>query len=311
MLSRRNVRVKVMQVLYAVNRDKELASKSANTYYQKSINQSYQLYLINLLQLHKVAEYSKEDAGFRLSKHLPTDEDKIFSPKLFENQIIQMITQSEGFHKLAKKDKLHLFLDKDITKKLYKEFSKTEQYKEYINNQACELEDHRKVLLDLYKSMTKNDLFNEIIDDRFVSWQEDKSLVIGAIKKTLKDSNLNLDFYEPHLPDKETVEEFGADLLYKVNHFDDELVELIEPNLKNWEMDRVATLDMILIKMALCELMHFETIPTKVTINEFVEISKIYSTPKSKEFINGILDKLMKILQDDGKIKKVGRGLLD
>jgi len=92
---------------------------------------------------------------------------------------------------------------------------------------------------------------------------------------------------------------------------DQELFDIIEPTLQNWEAERVATIDMILLKMALCELMYFETIPTKVTINEYVDISKIYSTPKSKEFINGILDKLMKQLKEEGKIKKVGRGLVD
>lgn len=310
MLSRRNVRIKVMQVLYAINRDKTLDSKGASTCYDNNIKESYELYLLNLLQLLKVAEYSKEDADFRTTKHLPTEEDKNFSPKLFDNSIIQMIAQSDGFNAFIQKQKLKRFLDKDITKKLYKEFSKTPAYKEYLEKESTNKE-HRDVLLELYKSLTKNELFNENIDDRYSSWQEDKSLVMGAMKKTLKTEEFSDDFYQRHKPDKETVEDFGADLLYKVNHFNDDLEDLISPNLKNWEMDRVATLDMILIKMALCELMYFETIPTKVTINEFVEISKMYSTPRSKEFINGILDKLLKILTDEGKINKSGRGLID
>ena len=107
------------------------------------------------------------------------------------------------------------------------------------------------------------------------------------------------------------MKEYGEDLLHKVIALDNELLEIIDPMLENWEAERVAVLDMILLKMAVCELMHFETIPTKVTINEYVDISKIYSTPKSKEFINGILDKLMKKLQDEGKINKQGRGLKD
>lgn len=299
-----------MQVLYAINRDKALTPKSASTYYENNISESYELYLLNLLQLLKVAEYSKQDATFRVSKHLPTEEDKNFSTKIYDNNIIQMIAQSDGYNDLVQQHKLLKLVDSDVTKKLYKEFSKTSDYKEYLQKES-DITDHRDVLLELYRSLTRNELFNESIDDRYSSWQEDKSLVMGAIKKTLKTEKFDETFYESYFPEKETVEEFGADLLYKANHFNDELEELIGPNLKNWEIDRVATLDMILIKMALCELMYFETIPTKVTINEFVEISKLYSTPRSKEFINGILDKLMKILEDDGKINKSGRGLVN
>ena len=119
------------------------------------------------------------------------------------------------------------------------------------------------------------------------------------------------DFCSHYLPDDETVKGFGEELLRKVFHEDRELLEIIEPTLKNWDADRVATIDMILLKMALCELMIFPTIPTKVTLNEFVEISKRYSTEKSKDFINGILDRLMKQLNKDGKIKKEGRGLME
>ncbi len=119
------------------------------------------------------------------------------------------------------------------------------------------------------------------------------------------------DFFEEYRPNAETVEEFGVVLLDNVSNRDKELLELIEPTLKNWDADRVAIIDMILLKMALCELMNFPTIPTKVTLNEFVEISKLYSTDKSKDFINGILDRLMKKLAKDGKIEKEGRGLIE
>jgi len=168
-------------------------------------------------------------------------------------------------------------------------------------------EDHRDVLLALYKSLTKNELFNETLDDHYATWQENKSLVIGAIKKTLKQEENDDTFYNNYLPEKETVEEYGAELLHKYYQTEKELEILIEPNLNNWEIDRVAVIDRILLKMALCEFLYFETIPTKVTLNEYVEISKAYSTPKSKEFINGILDKLKTLLTEEGKIHKVER----
>jgi N utilization substance protein B len=149
------------------------------------------------------------------------------------------------------------------------------------------------------------------MEDKFENWIHDKSLVVGAIKKTIKALPATPNFYEDHLPDDETVKEFGEELLHKVLFFDEELLELVKPALKNWDLNRVAVIDLILIKMALCEMLYFPTIPVKVTINEFIDISKIYSTPKSKDFINGILDRLMKKLTEEGKIVKEGRGLID
>ncbi len=311
MLSRRNVRVKVLQALYAQNRDKTLNTKKTEALYRQSIQDSYKLYLLNLFQLYKVAEYVYEDAKIRSAKHLPTEEDKLFSTKLFDNPIMQMVAQSNGFLSLVKKDKLSRILDKDITRKLYNEFAKTELFKAYLLNSDSKVSDDREVLLALYKSMIKNELFDELVGDRYANWEIDKSLVVGAIKKTLKLKEFEPDFYERYYPDNLTVDEFGGELVYKSLHFNEDFSDLIKPKLENWEMERVAVIDMLLIKMALCELIYFPSIPTKVTINEFVDISKVYSTIKSKEFINGVLDKLMKQLKNEGKINKKGRGLVD
>jgi len=307
MLSRRNVRVKVLQVLYSSNQDNLITVDESKKAYNESIHDTYCLYLLNLYQLLQIAGYSREDAKLRTEKHLPNEEDKVFTTKLFDNEIMQMVFSSEGFHELTRKNKLHTLLDNDITKKLYTEFSKTEIYRNYILNSEPSRKDHRETLLALYKSLTKNELFNEILEDHFANWQENKSLVVGAIKKTLKQEENNPEFYNSHLPEKETVEEYGAELLHKYFQTEKELEVLIEPNLKNWEIDRVAVIDKILLKMALCEFLYFETIPTKVTLNEYVEISKSYSTPKSKEFINGILDKMKTLLTEEGKIHKVER----
>jgi len=293
-----------------MNRDETITSRLSMKQYDLSVATSYKIYLLNVLQFYKIAEYALEDVKIRASKHLPTEEDKNFSTKIYQNSIIQTIIESESFSSIVRKEKLDKMLDSDTTRKIYKEFVKTDTFKQY-QARTNNLEDHREVLLEMYKFMVKHELFEERLEDYFSSWQDDKSLVIGAMKKTIKRVNGEDDFHTQHLPESETVKEYGEDLLYKVMEKDQELFDIIEPTLQNWEAERVATIDMILLKMALCELMYFETIPTKVTINEYVDISKIYSTPKSKEFINGILDKLMKQLKEEGKIKKVGRGLVD
>ncbi len=168
------------------------------------------------------------------------------------------------------------------------------------------------MLLELFRFCRRNELFNEIIEDHYANWEDDKSLIIGTIKKVLKalpsdDEN----FIMEHYPDKETTKEYGEFLLSRTLKEDDLLLKQIEPVLQNWDAERVAVLDMIMIKMALCEFMYCPTIPTKVTLNEYVELAKNYSTSKSKEFVNGILDRLLQDLISKGKIVKEGRGLLE
>ena len=201
--------------------------------------------------------------------------------------------------------------DQDLMMKIYKTFSKSPEYREYVMGEIDEVA-HREFLLNTYRDLRKNEIFEEIVDEQYSFWLEDKSLVIGALKKIIKQlPEANETFYEQFLPDHETVVEFGRRLLEVTMEQAEVLGKLIEPTLKNWEMERLAILDVIIIKMALVEFIYFPTIPTKVTLDEYVDISKEYSTPKSKDFVNGILDTLMKSLQEEGNIKKEGRGLLE
>lgn len=298
-------------MLYALSRDKQLRFGDILISYRESIQKSFDLYLYNLLQLVRVAEYSKQDAQRKMAKLLPTEQDKLFTAKLGENDLIKTITENEGYQQLIKRRKLTGRIDKDRTRLIYVEFAKSKEYKDYINQNNTEKADHKRLLLALFKHCCSNETFNDIMEDFYASWDEDKSLIVGAVKKTLKALPANEAFFEEHRPTDETTKEFGETLLSDVFNKDKELLDHIEPTLNNWDVDRVAVIDMILLKMALCELLGFPTIPTKVTLNEFVEISKLYSTDKSKDFINGILDRLMKKLHQDGKINKEGRGLIE
>lgn len=300
-----------MQVLYAMSRDKELTFRQAMTLYNSSIRQSFEMYLFNVLQLVRVAEYAKIDHASKLAKHRPTDEDKAFRPKLFENEMVKSILENRGFKTQISARKIAERLTDDDTRYLYNEFAKTTDYTEFLASHEETPDTYRQIILNLYKHFNGSEHFNEMMEDRFFSWYDDKSLIVGAMKKTLKALPAEGDFYEEYEPTDETVREFGEILLEKANTENELLLKIIEPALKNWDAERVAVMDMILLKMALCELMTFPSIPTKVTLNEYVEISKLYSTDKSKDFINGILDRLMKKLEKEGKIVKEGRGLID
>lgn len=299
-------------MLYTLSRDQDLKFEGALKQYKRLIHSSFELYLYSLLLLLRIAEYSKKDLVRKKAKLRPSAEDKRFTDKLADNELVQSLGQNDAFNSLVRAHKLESKIEDDQVRAYYADFSKTDQYLAYVNQEDCNLDDHKEILLSLYKHCLNNESFTELLDDNYPLWIDDKSLVVGAIKKTIKALPVTSEeFYQYYLPSDEAVKEFGELLLYKVYHEDTDLLELIEPTLKNWDAERVAAIDMILIKMALCELMNFPTIPTKVTLNEFVEIAKLYSTEKSKDFINGILDRLMKKLEKDGKINKEGRGLFE
>ncbi len=311
MLSRRNIRIKVMQLLYAKNRDPKLDLPKLRKRYTASINKSYELYLFSLLLFTKAAQYAQHDASKRTAKLLPSDDDKLFKASLAENDLLQSLVKNEELLRQYRAYKLDARVNLDTSRLIYTDFLKDPLYIDYLKKESHTFEDHKAILLALFKHCINNENYTDALDDHFFNWIDDKSLVVGAMKKTIKALPSEDSFFIDYQPDTETATDFGQRMLELVYQEDAEYLEIIEPILKNWDADRVAVVDMILLKMAVCELLIFTTIPTKVTLNEFVEISKVYSTDKSKDFINGILDRLMKKLQKDGKINKEGRGLIN
>ncbi len=311
MLSRRNVRIKVMQMLYSQSRDKALGAEAVLKMYRNNIRTSFELYMFNLFLFKTIAGFSQEDAERKHAKLLPSEEDKKFTAKLYENPLLSSISENKELQRYFSAYKFDEKIDRDIVKRFYIEYAKSDDYQAYVQKEDNTIQEHKKALLDLFKNCIQNEAFNEFLEDFFPLWFDDKSLVVGAMKKTIKALPADEHFYKEYEPTDDTIKDFGEALLLKVINEDTELLALIEPTLKNWDADRVAIIDMILLKMALSELLIFPTIPTKVTLNEFVEISKMYSTEKSKDFINGILDRLMKKLNKDGRIHKEGRGLME
>ena len=311
MLSRRSVRIKVMQLLYMLNRDEQLTPKDVVKMYKEGTWKAFELYIFQLYILLRVAQYAEKDAEIRAAKHLPTDSDKAFDPRLGTNDCTKSLANHVDFLNMVKKYQINIGIDEDHIRSLYQSFTATQEYRDYMAIENPVTTDNAKALLDLYRFLAASDLYSDMSEDRYNNWCDDESLVSGAMKKTLKNFPVSGKFYEEHEPSDATVLEFGEELLRKTCSEDQKLFTDIEPTLKNWDAERVAILDMVMLKMALCELLHFPTIPTKVTLNEYVEISKLYSTDKSKEFINGILDRLMKELLEKGRIVKEGRGLIE
>ena len=301
-----------MQALYSMSTanvsDKDLIIKS----YRSKIASSFDLYIFVLYIFYRVAKYAIIEEENRKSKFRPTAEDLDFIGKLGDNELISSIENNKDLKKLFNDAHLNQIITIDTIRILYQEFSKSsKEYLQYLSLDKTENEDHKEILLKLFKYTVSHENCIDIIEDNFNNWIDDQSLVIGAIKKTIKALPIDSGYINQFRPDPEATQYFGQALLENVMATDNQLKEIIIPNLQNWDADRVAIIDMLLIKMALAEFIHFPSIPTKVTLNEYVEISKMYSTDKSRDFINGILDRLLKKLQNQGVIKKEGRGLID
>ncbi len=293
-----------------MGRDPEVSAEEAVESYRQSLESSQKLYLFNLYSLIRTAQFAVEDTERKKAKYLPSEEDKKFSAKLYENEVFQSLAKQKALQELFEEMELDSLLEEDIARKYYKTFAKTQEYKDYVYKGEG-IPAHREAVLAMYRILVKTEIFEESMEDHFATWEDDRSLIVGAVKKTIKALPQTPELYRTFRPDYEASVEFGEAMLEKVIEEESDLEGIIAPALENWDVERVANIDMILLKMALCEFMHFSSIPTKVTLNEYVEISKMYSTDKSKDFINGILDKLMKQLKEEGKIQKSGRGLQD
>ncbi len=305
------MRIKVMQLLYAKGRDATLNLNDLVRRYENYGVKTQELYLFNLHQVSEIARYAIKDAVNRRAKLLPTAEDKIFEPTIFQNEVLQSLVKDRLYQQTLQKFVIINRTDEDTTRNYYNDWLKTEAYQNYLALPTAIESDHRDILVALYRFLAQHETFNEDMEDKFISWIDDKTLITAAVKKTLKSLPDSKDFVHEMKGEDLLTYQFGDELLLQTAQHDETLLADIKPMLQNWDAERVTAVDMVLIKMALAELLYFPTIPTKVTINEYVDISKLYSTDKSKEFINGILDRLMKKLHTEARIQKEGRGLVE
>ena len=311
MLSRRNVRVKVMQLLYAQRQDAELTPAKTVRAFNRMIDQSYLTLLFDLYLFHRVLAEAEGEQQRKANLLRPSEDDKAFRAHISSNELVEALAKSPELNAAARKHQFDELIDEERLRGFYDTAKGYPTYTEYATSANPTLDDHLGALLKAHKALMDSEGYNDYIEDRFARWPEDKSLVIGSAKKVLKALPQSAYVMSTYRPDEETRTGFGEHLLTAVLDKDEELLEYIKPVLQNWDAERVAVLDMILIKMALGEFLEFDQIPPKVTLNEYVELAKSYSTDKSKEFINGILDKLMHSLTESGKIVKQGRGLID
>jgi N utilization substance protein B len=301
MVTRRNIRVKVMQVLYQLESGETTADIDAVKVLDDRLAQTPRLFAYLIYFLTEVARYAEKDASIKASKHLATTEDKNINTKLVGNTVLWSILENTSYNQAIAKYKFNFDNTDELVRKVYEELIRTEKYKQYIDQQSRDIKKEREILSFVFSDlMLQNEDFISHVEENFINWDDDAEIVVVLMTNFLqKPSILNLQ----QMPDTEK-KNFAKELLQTVINKKDHVTELIKARLKNWDPDRIAVLDMILMQMGVCEFLYFPTIPPKVTINEYIDLAKDYSTSQSGHFVNGILDGIHKDLVVQNKIYK-------
>jgi transcription antitermination protein NusB len=313
MISRRIIRTKALQMLYAyyTSTEKSLSITEKELFF--CIGKSYDLYHYLFLLLLEIADYAEQKIEIRKNKHQPTHDDLHPNTKFITNQVIMQLRENRQLKAYLNQKKLSWVNHPELIKELYQFLVESDFYKKYIEDPNQSFMEDRRLIDKVFTNiiLLSEDLY-EVLEEQSIFWNDDVEFTITMISKTLKKFHPHSDSDQSLLPlfKDEDDRIFARDLMRKaiLNH--DDLRELIKEHSSNWDLDRIAFMDILIMQLALTEFLFFPSIPTKVSLNEYIELSKYYSTEKSRNFINGILDKTLKDLKKSDKITKTGRGLI-
>lgn len=292
-----------MQTVYTVTaQEKEVKPGEAQKILQDHFDQTRSLLVYLTWFLTEVTRYAETDAHQKASKHLPTAEDLNVNTKIAGNEVLWKMLDDPALKEQFNKEKPETYTDKELIRKIYLSLVETPEYKAYITKGSREKQEEKKIIeFILNDLLLANEIFVSHIEENFSNWDDDGEMVVQLLVAYLQKPG-SYDFKQMLSPDKA---QFAKELLQTVLEKSEYLQELIIPKLKNWDPERIALLDMIMMKMGVAEFLYFETIPPKVTINEYIDLAKDYSTQQSGQFVNGILDNIHKELVQQNKMHKV------
>ena len=316
MLSRRHIRIKTFLALYAYifSNNKELDKGERELLF--SLKKVYELYITFLSAFNEIKVLAEEKIENAKTKNRPTEDDLNPNLKFVNNRAFALLNKNSQLQKDISNMNVMWSTDGAFTviSQIYQEIKKSHEYQAYMNSGADSFGEDKNFLISIFKeNIVNNELLHDVLEDNSIFWNDDLDIVAIATIKTIENLSENDSGFETLTPlFKDEDDETYAKLLFRNAILKDaECQKLIGAQTKNWDVDRLAKTDVILMNMAIVEALDFPSIPVKVTMNEYIEISKFYSTPKSKGFINGILDKIFNQLKSDGKINKMGRGLIN
>jgi len=313
MLTRRHIRVKVMQSVYAYNQSEHKNLEKQEKFLLYNMEQMQDLYLLMLQMFIALRDQAENYMLLSQKKHLATETEKNPSRVFINNKIISLIASNERFNDVIKRKKLNYWEnDSEYVTIIFNSLREKEWYQSFLTKKETTFSEDKDLILGIFKEVIAPDeKIYTYLEDRRLTWLDDFPLVNTLIVKMLQkitEKNCN-EILIPEVYKNKEDKEYALELLQKVILNDEEFTKEIDIKTPNWDKERIADLDMIILKMGIAEFLHFPSIPVKATINEYLEVAKEYSTPKSSIFINGILDKMVKELAESDKINKIGRGL--
>jgi N utilization substance protein B len=280
----------------------------------QAIERMYDLYIYLLLTFSEVKTIAEHRVEENKKKIRPSQEDLNPNLKFVANKVISVLESNQELRTISEQRKVNWVGDenREMFRKMFMQIRESETYIAHMNDPEMDFEADKLFAQDIFKTEIANfPLLYNFFEEKSIHWLDDIDLACSMVLKTIKslEEGKTLDVMPLYKKDDDE-KEFILTLLRKTVSMDKENEQLIDELTENWELDRIAKMDIILLKMAITELQLFSSIPTKVTLNEYIEISKFYSTPKSNSFINGILDKAIERLKKEKKIVKIGRGLI-
>jgi len=314
MFNRRFLRIKVLQALYAYHSDENPNRTLHEKAMLKSIDRAYELYIFLFSLPSEFRFYISKELDNQTSKYFP--DENIIAPLrlLHNNKCITLLEKSDMINNIMKDKKLLWTGTTDLFKNSWSDLQQNIFFIEYFQKSEHSFNEDRKILAEIYQIfIAESELFEQYMEERFINWDDDQVLVTNALLKSI--SLMKEDGSGDYIISESTLtqddETFMVELFRKTIEQDEELTKLIGDKTQNWETDRIAVVDLLLMKMSLCEILSFPYIPVKVSINEYLELAKLYSTPNSHSFINGVLDKVQIDLKKQHRINKQGRGLVE
>ena len=314
MISRRLIRVKVLQLLYAYfngNNTEGLPKYEKDL--QKSLEKSYDLYHLFFILLIDVHRFAQDKIELRKAKYIASDEDRDPNTKFVNNAVIKQIENTEKLFVYTDSNTLNWNSTPELIKHIYTVMVESDSYKEYMANPDNSYDADRKFIMNFFSEyMVDDDMLYQVLEENSIYWNDDIEFVLSMNIKTierLKETSKSLSLMNLYKNDDDR--RFATDLFCKtvLNHEANSAI--IRASIKNWDLERLAQMDLLIIEQAISEITSFESIPIKVSLNEYIDLARFYSTDRSNAFVNGILDKIVNQMKAEGKIKKTGRGLIE
>ncbi|WP_405410038.1 transcription antitermination factor NusB [Maribacter sp. Asnod1-A12] len=304
-----------MQSIYALIQSKDDSLQKQEKFLKVSIENTYTLYLLWLSLFVEIQKRAADQISLSANKYISDKKTAFPNPKKFiQNRLLLQIVENKTLEEELTHRKLdNWYLNEEYVKLIYKEILESNAYHEYMSSPESDYTADKELVMTLFKNIiAPNEKIYDYFEDDKLTWVDDIPIVNTFVLKHFKKAKLTHpeSYFLPSLLKDDEDMTYAMQLLSRTLLKNDALEKEIEGKTPNWDKDRIAGIDSILLKMAICELLHFPSIPERVTINEYLEIAKEYSTPKSSIFINGILDKLTKEYRSEGKLNKMGRGLL-